>query len=64
MVFWSRRSIKTTNPRCTKEERHHARGTHSDRGIRPQCVSSMPNVLWIIWYESQLEVIADGARKN
>ena len=49
-----------------------ARGTYFDRHegvavcrlIRPPCVSSMPKALLVILCESQLEVIADGPRKN
>ena len=32
--------------------------------MRQQCVSLMRKVLWIIWYENQREVIADGQHKN
>ena len=64
-VFLSWWFIKTTNARYTDEYGHHIlrnprwpswRRTAICRSIRPQCVSSTPKVLSIIWYESRLEV--------
>ena len=69
--FWSQRSIKTSNHHCTDGNRRPCRRTHlkAERtaifnSTRPQCASSMPKAPSTTWYESQLEAIAGGPRKN